>query len=168
MAMIEKLSNIIGICQSDEITSIKTLNILDVLDKLLIVQLSPIVVGLLPQAKVPLLGFLKELAKCMGENVTKFTSNEQIYYEAGPFTSTDALKEFLENHLLNDIFTDSEIQDILNEFNNAGGSALKISIEKMGGGQRGGFNFVQKLFLLVNIKTFIFGLSAFMMAACST
>ena len=115
--MAKNLTNYLGkmltICQSNEITSIKTPDILDVLDKLLIVQLSPIVVGLLSQAKVSLLGLFKELAKCMGENVTKFTSNNEIYYEAELFTSIDAFKQFLEKHLLNDIFTDSEIQDIL-------------------------------------------------------
>ena len=83
--MAKNLTNYLGkmltICQSNEITSIKTPDILDVLDKLLIVQLSPIVVGLLSQAKVSLLGLFKELAKCMGENVTKFTSNNEIYYE---------------------------------------------------------------------------------------
>jgi hypothetical protein len=132
------LGKILTICQGNEITSIKTPDILDVLDKLLIVQLSPIAVGLLTQAKVPLLGLFKELAKFMGKNVTKFTSNNEIYYEAEVFTSIDAFKKFLEEHLLNDIFTDSEIQDILDDFNDAGGSALKISIEKMSGGQRGG------------------------------
>ena len=106
--MAENLTNYLGkiftICQSNAITTIKTPNILDVVDKLLIVQLSPIVVGLLPNAKVPLLGFFKEFAKCMGQNVTKFTSNNKIYYEAEIFTSIDAFKEFLKQHLLNKIF----------------------------------------------------------------